>query len=800
MPPIIEHGKSVWQILVPSRRRPAERYAAEQLQEVLFRMTGARLPVRGASQRVAGRPAIVVGDEGRPAPPGLWDRDSYEVVPEGPDLVLRGTAGRGTAYAVYAFLESLGARFFGPHDVVLPRLDRVEMPAGPVRSTAAFSYRHVFYPTAQVPEWAVRWKLNVHEGADRRWGPNARAHSWGHSFGGLVPVREHFEEHPEYFSLVDGVRRSRGGQLCATNPDVAEVASQTMERWIAENPDRRIFAVAMNDWDGWCECPQCAAVDEREGTLAAQVLTLVNRVAERFPDRIIATLAYSWAVDPPRRMRARDNVLIVLCHNAGCFTHGLAACEHNAEFLRRLGGWKEMAAHILVWDYYVNYHSYLMPTPNLRRIGQDLRTYRDHGIEGMFCQGSAVRGGQFEGLRQYLLARLLWDPDREAWSIVEEYARGVYGEAAAGPILEYLEMLHDHVDRDDVHMLSFGSGQKIQPDLFTPEILERGRALWDEAERAAPDAQARRKVTAARAPEMCSRLFNAGLRYRVQGGRLGPEPPPDTETRDRFVEAAVLGGAAHLREDDGAPEAFGALYGRSYDVAVLEDDRLRAVIVPELGGRLFSLRWKAGDVELLHVDDLVRVINYMPCHCGYEFSVDAAWKGDGTSEVYEVVESDGAAVILRAELDGGLSVRTRFELAADGMSVSHRIDNPLSQAVTVAPHTHPEWDYNAFGPEAELAMLKADGSWRAMALNPERRKGRELEFAGDALPAGRWRLSSAVHPVRIEETFDPAGVDFTRLNLGARNGNVNLELHFRACQLPPGGAATFGTRWTFTGG
>ena len=82
---------------------------------------------------------------------------------------------------------------------------------------------------------------------------------------------------------MDGQRRNRGQQLCATNPDVADVACETMARWITENPDKRIFAVGMNDWLGWCECPECAAADEREGTHAAQVLTLVNRVARTLP-------------------------------------------------------------------------------------------------------------------------------------------------------------------------------------------------------------------------------------------------------------------------------------------------------------------------------------------------------------------------------------------------------------------------------------------------------------------------------------------------------------------------------------
>ncbi len=762
-------------------------------------MTGVRLPVRTVDQRLPELPAMLVGSMERRVPePGLWDRDSYEVLTDGRDLLLRGSPGRGSLYAVYAFLESLGARWYGPEDVVLPRLKRVDLPRAPMRSTAAFGYRHVFYPTAQIPEWALRWKLNVHSGADRRWGPNARAHSWGHSFRALVPVATHFAEHPEYFSFVDGARRSQGEQLCATSPAVADVACESMARWIEENPDRRIFAVGMNDWLGWCECPECAGADEREGTHMAQVLTLVNRVAERFPDRIIATLAYSWTVEPPLHMRARDNVLIVLCHNEGCYTHSLAGCEHNGPFLRRLKGWNEKSGHILIWDYYVNYHSYLMPTPNLRRIEADLRTYREHGVEGMFCQGSAMRGGQFEGLRQYLLARLLWDPAQQAWPIVEEWTRGVYGEEAGGNVLDYLAMLHDHVDEDDVHVLSFGSGTEIQPDLFTPDVLQRGKELWDRAEQAARGRALKRKVFAARAPEMCSRLFHAGMKYDVERGRLRPEPPPDRRLRDRFVDAAILGGAAHLRENAGSPERFKVNYGRSYKVSLLESDLLRAVVVPEMGGRIFSLRWKDGDVELMHVDDLVRVLNYMPCHCGYEFSIDPVWRGRGTTETYQVAgRGRTRGLLLRASLGNGLQVETRYALQGERLCVAHAVTNGGEEPVEISPFTHPEWNYDAFGPQGVLEMRCPDGTWATMLLNPEERRGRDLPFAGERLPAGCWRMTSAVHAIRIEETFQPEPVDSARLNLSLYGRNVNLELHFKPQVLQPGQRAAFTTTWRF---
>ncbi len=361
---IIEHGKSRYQILTPTHTSPAAQYAAECLQHALYEMTQVKLPIRAQNQRVFGHSAIIITHERIQGSDALWEKDAYTIEPRHSDLVLSGNCARASHYAVSVFIDSLGGRWFAHEEVLFPHLRQISLPTMPTQSTAAFGYRHVFYPTAQQPEWALHWKLNVHAGTDACWGENACAHSIGHSFASLVPVAQYYSSHPEYFSLVDGKRRNYHPQLCCSNPAVVDAASETMARWIAENPKQRIFAVGMNDWDGWCECPNCAEIDHREGGPTGQLLTLVNRVAARFPDRIIATLAYSWSIDPPRHMRAADNVLIVLCHNEGCFTHPLESCEANHRFITRVQDWRRIASHLMIWDYYVNYGSYLMPTPN----------------------------------------------------------------------------------------------------------------------------------------------------------------------------------------------------------------------------------------------------------------------------------------------------------------------------------------------------------------------------------------------------------------------------------------------------
>jgi len=800
MQAIIDAGRGEYQIVAPDMRSGPEWHAAQILQQTLREMTGVTLPVREARQRLTWRPALLVGVGAENDAAPILEKDAFEIVPAGRDLVLRGTHRRGTLYAVHAFLESLGVRYYGFGEVHVPRTDRVDLPAGPTDSTAAMAWREVFYPHAQTPEWAVRWRLNAHEGRDLRWGPTVRntsvGESIGHSFGRLVPPAKHFDAHPEYFSLVDGERKNYAWQLCCTNPDVASVAQEAVADWIASRPEQRLFAVGLNDgYAEPCECPTCAAADRREGTHAGQLLTLVNRVAERFPDKIIPTLAYSWGIEPPKHMRAADNVLIVLCHDRGCFFHGLDECKRNETFLRYLDGWRKQARHVLIWDYFVDFYSYLMPTPNFRRIGQDLRRYRDAGVDGMFCQGSRCEGGQFAGPRQYVLARLLWDPDLDAWDLLGEWLLAVYGREAGQRVWDYVDLLESHVRDNDVHMPAFGMGQETMPELFAPQVLRKGKELWDAAEAAAETDAQRVKLEAARATEMLSRLMHTGGQYVVRGEKLVCEPAADAALRERFVAAAMAGGAGVLRENDYAPEQFGRDHGRTYDLVTLRSDALQVRIVPAISARIYSLATAEDGTELLEVGDLFQRIMRPHEGGGYEPSVAASGNLRSRRREMEVVEADGARAVLRSEPADGRVLTSEFVLDGAELRLSHTIENVGDEPIDVTPATHPEWSWRTFGSAASVAMRRADGSWDLQPVNPDDRVHRDIPFAGDQMPAGAWRLMAPDGRLAVEETFDPDAVTQVKLIVNKDMGALFLEVQFRPVRLAPREQCTFGVTW-----
>ena len=245
----------------------------------------------------------------------------------GKDIVIAGGRPRGTLYGVYDFLERFcGCRWYTPTVKKMPFTLKLEVPDEiAVREVPALEYRESFFcGNALDGEWSAHNRCNgqmpimhAHQGGQIKYFP------FVHTFNALLSPDEYFDEHPEYFSMVDGKRVRERTQLCLTNPDVVEIATKKVRQWIEEHPEATIISVSQNDWYNPCTCPECSKIDEAEGSHAGSLIAFVNKIAENiekdYPNIVIDALAYQYARTPPRtntpapqRMRAPvlDRVLL----------------------------------------------------------------------------------------------------------------------------------------------------------------------------------------------------------------------------------------------------------------------------------------------------------------------------------------------------------------------------------------------------------------------------------------------------------------------------------------------------------
>ncbi len=485
-------------VLVDAGAPPPVRYAAAELSKYFARMDRRPHPVLEDSSAIGVR--LRLSREGMP-------NGAFRLSAGEGNVLIEAGSPSGVVYGACAALERLGCRFLAPDcevvpegEIVFPRADAFEKPA--------FEVRELFWREAMDGAFAVKLKLNSSRSSiTPEQGGKAMFFNFSHSFNRLVPPEEWFDSHPEYFSMVDGRRLRERTQLCLTNPDVLRICIDRVRGWIVEHPEYDIFSVAMNDWYNNCRCPDCLALDEAEGSGAGTMIHFVNRIAdsiaEDFPRMKIHTFAYLYCRKPPRRVRPRDNVIVRLCSIECCFLHPIGACGREtgpidvqsgrserfdgqngggSAFLEDLRGWAAICKNLCVWDYTTNYANYLQPFPNLRVLAPNLRLFRDHGVKGVFEQGnfSLGRAGALGPLKIYLLGKLLWDPDLDEGQLTDEFVRGYFGPAS--PQMREYVSVWSGVDGPG------HAGIYDPPDApyLTVAVLERARALLNEALRAAP--------------------------------------------------------------------------------------------------------------------------------------------------------------------------------------------------------------------------------------------------------------------------------------------------------------------------
>ena len=141
-------------------------------------------------------------------------------------------------------------------------MKKIHVPPFDYRRT---SYIHIF----RNPEMIVPLKLSAMDMDRDEWGGNYMYRGWVHTFNSLVPLSKYGATHPEYYSLVKGKRLLERTQLCLTNPDVKRIATETVLDWLRHS-QKLPFAVSVsqNDWRNYCECENCTALAEKEGSQA----------------------------------------------------------------------------------------------------------------------------------------------------------------------------------------------------------------------------------------------------------------------------------------------------------------------------------------------------------------------------------------------------------------------------------------------------------------------------------------------------------------------------------------------------
>jgi len=398
----------------------------------------------------------------------LSDRNSFIIRSDNKDIYLMAANPKSLRYAVYTLLEQWGFRKFTSEVTYIPELDQVSFPKNTKQlHKPSFEYRALLYPDAFDEDFRDWHKLDWHKDDFG---------IWGHSFDKLLPPIDNFTTNPLLFALYEGKRRSES--LCMTNDTVVELLAAKMKQIIDKTPDAQFYSVSQNDDVVYCECEQCREINERYGGPQGSLYYFLNKIAAHFPKTKITTLAYLHTYNPPVNFSIAPSIYTLFCPIE--LDRGKPLHE-NRNFVNTLQHWSTTASHLYIWDYTVQFSNFLSPFPNLHTFSDNYKLFQKNNVKGLFVQGYADVPGDFSELRQYLLAKLLWDTETDVQAVTSDFLRGFYGKAAPA-IQQYLSLLTANQQKSNQYLDIYSGPVQSRNSFLTPEAMDQYDQLVNQAE------------------------------------------------------------------------------------------------------------------------------------------------------------------------------------------------------------------------------------------------------------------------------------------------------------------------------
>ena len=496
---------AAYTIVIPEKASPSQKYAAEELRHFTEKTTGVRLPIATDAFPLPAK-AILLGQTKythADSSSCQLGTDGFRLLARPPHLLIIGAPDRGTLYGVYEVLERFaGCRWYSSWHSCIPSRERITVPEtlDDVQKPALAMREPFWYDVLRHGDFAARLRVNSRSWLvnDEKYGGNPFRFGGGlgscHTFNTLLPPEKYFDEHPEYFSMVNGRRMNGRTQLCLTNPDVLRIVTSNVLERIRNDPGARFYGVSQNDWGNYCECPSCKAIDDEEESHAGTMIRFVNAVAEaverEFPNAIIETLAYRYTRKPPKKTRLRHNVVPCLCTIECDFARPIdeSPFEQNVKFRKDIEGWRGQTDQLYIWDYATDFEHYTMPFPNVYALQGNVKFFHDNGVKYLFEQGAFQgRHADFAELKAWLLAKWMWNPDLPAKPLLDEFFAGYYGKAAPY-VRDWFEAIHRLQLQ---HSSSPKHPLRIYDDVtssaITDELVDFGAGCWQKAIEAVKD-------------------------------------------------------------------------------------------------------------------------------------------------------------------------------------------------------------------------------------------------------------------------------------------------------------------------
>ena len=188
-----------------------------------------------------------------------------------------------------------------------------------------------------------------------------------------------------------------------------------------------------------CMCESCVNNGNSKLNASPAVFKLINKLAQKFPHFQIFSTAYVTTNNPPS-FQLEKNAGVML--STMSFPKGIVyeKTNYKSTIEGTLKSWKSVTKTIYVWDYGIHFDLYLSSYPSLLIHQENIQFFKKNGITGIFMQGNEESFAAFEGLKYFVYAQLMLNPETDVRALIRFYLEGQFPKAGTVLANYYLEI------------------------------------------------------------------------------------------------------------------------------------------------------------------------------------------------------------------------------------------------------------------------------------------------------------------------------------------------------------------------
>ena len=500
---IVENGKSDYQIVVPEscgnkRLDHFVHLGGKVIRTAVRKATGVELPLVTESRRIAGKPAIFVGNCRATEKAGFssaaFARWEHAIAVKGRDIYIYGKDlpnplkktnapwrfrqyTMGSLKGVCVFAEKfLNTRFVG---IVMNNDDENDgvrtLPLKKIAVPDRFSYRDTPRFTMQNDQGGVLYSV-----------ANNYVYDCGtkfdvHYIGKVFPPEKFLKTKPEYFAIIDGKRYTRADlpQYCMSHPDIHKgLFEEALSR-----ADAGYTVVELGQADGFigCECPRCKAWYNTSDWSEKMWLfqrDMMEKLIKARPGIQVAIACYGVTHSVPETFNRFPG--------KGVFVNIAPA---TPELLEK---WKKFnVTGMNAWAYDMgSYHACgFSPAKSFAALQQSVRFLKSTPVTTLYlCQYTtsfAINGPWI-----YAWGKFMGNKEVEYKELLSDYCRFAFGEKAAPYFIEFFTLIDKRMEMfplwkeqvldDLLGIRKRQSAIKLWQDRYPDDVLKKLTALFNE--------------------------------------------------------------------------------------------------------------------------------------------------------------------------------------------------------------------------------------------------------------------------------------------------------------------------------